>query len=82
MTDGLYNIKEPVGDIHEEIIDLAIIPGIAFDKNNNRLGRGKGYYDKLLNKLNVYKIGIGYKCQIVDDIQTDKWDIKMEEVIY
>ena len=49
---GKYNIMEPTGDVFLDYdkIDLAIIPGRAFDLNNNRLGRGKGYYDRFLNK--------------------------------
>ena len=62
-------------------IDLAIIPGVSFDRKGNRLGRGKGYYDRLLNKLNVYKIGICFQFQLTEPgLPTEDSDIPMDEV--
>ena len=58
-----------------------IIPGLAFDKDNNRLGYGMGYYDNYLKDKNVYKIGICYKEQIIDSIPVDNNDVKMDLVI-
>lgn len=81
LVKGSYNILEPIGDIYHGQIDLAIVPGMAFDNNGNRLGRGKGYYDRLLSKLSCYNIGICFPCQLIDYIPNDKWDIKMNEVI-
>ena len=78
-----FNIFEPTGKIFNDldIIDLAIIPGMAFDKNMNRMGRGKGYYDRLLNSLKSIKIGICFPFQLLDQIPVDRFDIKMDEVI-
>ena len=53
------DIMEPTGDYFDDYkkINVAVISGIAFDRYGNRLGHGKGYYDKLLAQLsNVYKI--------------------------
>ena len=61
LQTGSYNIEEPIGEIFNDYksIDLAIIPGVSFDKEGNRLGRGKGYYDQLLPLLtSSFKIGI------------------------
>ena len=80
MVNGKYNINEPVGEVYNASIDLVIVPGLAFDQDNNRLGRGKGYYDRLLKNLDTYKIGICFKCQLIDKIPKDKWDIKMNEI--
>ena len=85
MTTGSFNISEPTGEIFPltdyHKIDLALIPGMAFDCHRNRLGRGKGYYDRLLPMLiNAYTAGVCFEFQIVDSIECDAWDVKLEEV--
>jgi 5-formyltetrahydrofolate cyclo-ligase len=77
------NIYEPEGPVFTALdtIDLVIIPGMAFDKNHNRMGRGKGYYDKLLPSLKAYKLGICFDFQLLDHIPYDKNDVKMDGVI-
>ena len=75
---------EPSGELftHYDSIDVAIIPGMAFDAGGNRLGRGKGYYDRLLARIpDVYKIGICFDFQKVESVPADINDIKMDEVI-
>lgn len=64
-------------------IDLAIIPGLSFDKNSNRLGYGKGYYDRLLPSLkSCYTIGIGFKEQFSNSIlPVESHDFILDEVI-
>lgn len=81
---GAYGISEPTGDffLNYSLIDLAIIPGVAFDYENNRLGRGKGYYDKLLPLLNAPKIGVCYSFQYIREIPYNQFDIKMDKVIF
>ncbi len=78
-----FPIVEPTGKSLPSlnIIDLVILPGVAFDRHNNRLGYGKGYYDKLLPQLDAYKIGICYNFQLFDEIPHDEYDIKMDQVI-
>lgn len=80
---GYMNILEPAQEetVNPQEIDLAIVPGIAFDSKCNRLGRGKGYYDRLLPKTNCTKIGICYNFQLVDNIPADSNDIPMDIVI-
>ena len=63
-------------------VELAIIPGRAFTKRGDRMGRGKGYYDRLLSKLNCPKWGVAFPCQIVRELPTDEWDVRVEKVIY
>jgi 5-formyltetrahydrofolate cyclo-ligase len=75
-----FGLLEPIG-IESNNIDLIICPGVAFDKDLNRLGYGMGYYDKYLKDKDIYKIGICYKEQLVDKIETDVHDIKMDMVI-
>lgn len=78
-----YGIMEPVGDCLEDWrrIDLAIIPGIAFDLAKNRLGRGKGYYDRFLRNTSAYKIGVGFNVQLVNELPVEPHDIPMDDVI-
>lgn len=85
LTQGAYNIMEPTGEVFDDYaaIDLAVIPGVAFDSDGNRMGRGKGYYDRLLPKLaNTYKIGICLPFQLVEKIPTDEYDVRMDEVLF
>ena len=81
---GAYNIMEPVGEVFTDYaqIDLAVIPGVAFDRQLNRMGRGKGFYDRLLPQLgDAYKIGICFDFQLVESIECEEHDIRMDEVI-
>lgn len=83
LTTGTYGIKEPLGEPFTDYasIDLAVIPGVAFDRSGNRLGRGKGYYDKLLQHITAYKIGVCFPFQQVEEIPAEEFDIRMDEVI-
>lgn len=83
MAISSYGIAEPTGTLFTDYpsIDLAIIPGVAFDRHGHRLGRGKGYYDKLLPQISATKIGICFPFQIIDEVPTDHFDIRMSSVI-
>ncbi|MDO4377535.1 MAG: 5-formyltetrahydrofolate cyclo-ligase [Erysipelotrichia bacterium] len=78
-----YGIKEPliVTDQQTQTMDLIIVPLIGFDENNNRLGRGKGYYDRFLKGYVGLKIGVGYECQKLNNIIVEKSDVKMDIII-
>lgn len=82
LKKGSFGIDEPTGEIVTDFsdIDIAIIPGVGFDKQGNRLGRGKGYYDRLLPKLQSYNIGICFSFQIVPEIPIEPFDCPMDEV--
>jgi 5-formyltetrahydrofolate cyclo-ligase len=66
-----------------DIITFAIIPGLAFDKINTRLGYGKGFYDKFLAKMeNCYTLGIGFKEQYYEGLlPKEQNDIPMDEIL-
>lgn len=83
MAIGAFGIKEPAGAAFEAYgeIDLALIPGVCFDKSNRRLGRGKGFYDKLLPLISAKKIGLCFPAQIVQELPADPWDIPMDAVV-
>ena len=86
LAEGAFGIKEPTGTIFAEEqypdVQLAIIPGMAFDSKGHRLGRGKGYYDRLLPKLvNARLQGICFPFQLMDEVPTDAYDISVHEVM-
>jgi 5-formyltetrahydrofolate cyclo-ligase len=86
LFENRFGIKEPEGLVNKIIlkqqIDLMIIPGICFDRYCNRLGFGKGYYDRYLENMNVHKIGICFKEQIFnEELPQDKYDVKLDEII-
>jgi len=81
LVAGEYGVWEPDSqNEYVKSIEIAIIPGVAFDRDKNRMGRGKGYYDKYLENNNIKKWGVGYDCQYYDKIPTDSNDIKMDKV--
>lgn len=82
LSAGSFQIEEPQGEPYTDFqeIELSIIPGMSFDKQGNRLGRGKGYYDKLLPKLTSYNIGICFDFQARENIPTEPFDRRMDEV--
>ncbi len=83
LRKGTFGILEPENALPEiPPLDLAIIPGLAFDRENNRLGRGKGYYDKLLNTHSLYKVGACFGCQLFDEIPHEAFDVKMDRVVF
>jgi 5-formyltetrahydrofolate cyclo-ligase len=83
LIEGAYGILEPSKIIETPIgkLDLIIVPGVGFDEKGNRLGHGKGYYDKLLQKSKATKIGLAFECQIINQIPTDKNDMPVDAII-
>jgi len=83
LRTGAFNIKEPQGNLCSDykVIDFAIVPGVAFDRQGFRLGRGKGYYDRVLPLLSCAKAGICFAFQIVENVPVDEWDVRMDYVI-
>lgn len=82
---GAFGIQEPMGDDLEDYhcIDFAIIPGVAFDREGNRLGRGKGYYDRLLCRpdFQAYTFGVGFSFQMLEALPTEATDRKLDEIV-
>lgn len=76
-----FGIKTPLNYKIVNDIDVAIIPLLVCDENKNRVGFGKGFYDKFLSTHPCIKIGICYDFQVVDDITPNSWDIPLDIVI-
>ncbi len=83
LKRGAFGILEPSEcrsvDISE--VELAAVPGIAFDREGYRLGFGKGFYDRLLQNSRAFKVGILYSFQLIDFIPRDPWDVPMDILI-
>ena len=80
-----YGILEPTTPELSIIncqLSIAIVPGMAFDRQGYRLGRGKGYYDRFLSQIpNIYKIGVCFPFQMLESIPSESTDVVMDEVI-
>lgn len=87
LVEGYRGIIEP-SDAAVEIdpaeIDLAIVPGAAFELKDGgkvlRLGRGGGFYDRLLPRLDCPKFGVCFSCRLIDGIPVDPWDIPLDRI--
>lgn len=80
-----FGILEPVGEIFTDYdaIDMIVVPGVAFDRQGNRLGRGRGYYDKILKETRVAKkVGICFDFQFVEEVPVDELDVRMDVVVH
>jgi len=84
---GTYGIAEPHFDPDKQLalkdIDAVIVPGLAFDKQHNRLGRGAGYYDRFLNTLpkTVTTVGLAFDFQLTESLPTEAHDMRLHQII-
>ena len=86
MKEGAFGIMEPCTPQFTDYaaIDLVLVPGVAFDRQGNRLGRGRGYYDRLFGHLlpaGVRKVGVCYPFQLVEKVPVEATDVCMDCVI-
>lgn len=91
LVSGYRGIPEPAGDserflYQEEACDrvLMILPGVVFDPYHNRIGYGKGFYDRYLAdkpSLRLRTIAVGFRCQMVEEIPADDTDIRPYQVL-
>lgn len=91
LAVGYKGIREPKGDTRcyvyypdEAQRTFMLMPGAVFDQNRNRIGYGKGFYDRFLSdkkELQLRTIGVGFQCQLVEAFPADAWDIKPCQVI-
>lgn len=81
LVDGPFKTKEPTGkEVKRDNIECFIIPCVAISYTNQRIGYGKGYYDRYLDGYKGYKIGIVYEdCYL--DVDCDKYDVVLDMII-
>jgi 5-formyltetrahydrofolate cyclo-ligase len=81
---GLYGIREPASRcarLSLSRLDLILVPGVAFDLQGRRLGRGKGYYDRLLKTLGGTTCGVAFDEQVVDALPVESHDVRLNCVL-
>jgi 5-formyltetrahydrofolate cyclo-ligase len=87
LVCGSYGIMEPKLEKRKKIelneIGLALVPGLAFDRTGNRLGRGQGYYDRFLSLLpkQVKCVGLAFDFQVLDQIPVSDSDIRLDLIV-
>jgi 5-formyltetrahydrofolate cyclo-ligase len=91
LTPNAWGILEPRPDLRGAAgkqaktvsVDLALIPGAAFDRRGGRLGRGKGFYDRFLPRLrpDALKVGLAFECQLAPEVPLEPQDVCMDLVI-
>lgn len=84
MALGAFHIEEPTGNDTADIsqIELVVVPAVAYDRRGNRVGRGKGYYDRLLAETKATKVGVGYDFQLLEEeIPSEPHDVAVDIVI-
>jgi 5-formyltetrahydrofolate cyclo-ligase len=86
LRPGALGAREPPADAPElplTEIDLAIVPGLAFDARGQRLGRGRGHYDATLAMLraDASRVGLAFEVQIVPAVPTEEHDVALDAVV-
>ena len=84
ISVGKFGVREPAANCPEiplEKFDSILVPGVAFDWNGNRLGRGHGFYDRLLAVISGVKCGVGYDFQLVGKIPAESHDVKVDFIV-
>jgi len=84
LKKNRYGISEPADEtnvVDKDAVDVAIVPGVVFDKKLNRLGFGKGYYDNFLRNTRCAKIALAFDFQIQDAVPSDEHDVKMDVIV-
>ena len=77
-----FHIGEPVGEpVDPSCLELIIVPAVALDANRNRLGRGKGFYDRLLGSTDCPTIGVVCDFQLVDEVPVEPHDRPLDCVV-
>ena len=80
IVTGKFGVREPTADCPEIPLahfDLALVPGMAFDMAGNRLGRGRGFYDRILAAVSGVKCGVAHNFQLMQKIPAEAHDAKV-----
>jgi 5-formyltetrahydrofolate cyclo-ligase len=84
VAPGYYGIREPAPhcpELTSNRLDLILAPGVAFDQQGGRLGRGRGYYDRMLAVMRGIRCGVAFDQQIVPEVPLASHDARMNHVV-
>jgi 5-formyltetrahydrofolate cyclo-ligase len=84
IISGKFGVREPAASCAEMPLnqfDLVLVPGMAFDLSGHRLGRGRGFYDRLLANVSGIKCGVGYDFQLLEKIPTEPHDARVDFIL-
>ena len=84
LRPGLLGIREPTERceaIALNRLDLVLVPGVAFDARGRRLGRGKGYYDRMLARISGWKCGVAFDWQVIPEVPLEPHDVRMDYLL-
>ncbi|WIV13471.1 5-formyltetrahydrofolate cyclo-ligase [Proteiniborus sp. MB09-C3] len=87
LEAGTYGILEPkkefIREVNPELIDLVLMPGVAFDRRGYRIGYGGGYYDRFLTRIHksVPKIALAFELQMVPHVREGRYDVPVDYII-
>ncbi len=84
LIQGRYGIREPapgLAAVHLNQLDLILVPGVAFDVCGHRLGRGRGYYDRMLKLVRSARLGVAFDSQVVADLPVDPHDERLNAIV-
>ena len=85
LATGRFGILEPkpeaIRPAAADQIDVALAPGLAFDETGNRLGRGMGYFDRLLQETSGARIALAFDFQLLGEVPTEAHDTRMDFIV-
>lgn len=84
LMRGRFGVEEPSEEcefVPGRLLDITFVPGVAFSRSGVRLGRGKGFYDRLLKGIEGQIVGICCDLQVLDEIPAEEWDMPMDRII-
>lgn len=90
LVPGRFGIREPRLNLRRQMdrevagrdVEIALVPGVGFDRRGTRLGHGWSFFDRLLAKLpSALRIGLAFECQLVDELPREDWDVPMHRLV-
>lgn len=82
LAKSSFGVLEPIDSQEQTGMEIAIVPGLAFDRSLNRIGYGAGYYDRYLSAHpDIYRIAVCFDAQLVERIETTEYDVPMDVLV-